>query len=803
MSVQKTCEHCNEPIVISTELKINNTVYLFCCNGCKTVFEILTEKKLDNYYNLRANSDKTQFNPVKQSKSKYEYLDEKEFINNHSKKMKNSYQMSFYIEGVHCLACLWLIEKIHEFDEDILLSKLDMSKSVVEVTISNKGKFSKVAKILETIGYPPHPIIEDLQAEKFKKKETQKQMIKIAVAFFCAGNIMLLSFSIYAGADEDNKIKTFFDFLTLILSIPVLTYSSTSFYSNAITSIKNKIISIDFPIVLALILGSIFSIYNIFNHGTHIYFDSLTTLVFLLLTSRFILKEMQQKGLSASDVSSFFSNISSYRIKDGTQEEVYAKYLKVNDIIKVYPGDTIPSDAQIIKGSTYVNNSLMTGESKPILAKKNDKIYSGSVNIQNEINAKVLKTANSSRLGQILKSVEKGWHSKTDIIRFTDKVSKYFVLSVFTLAILVFLYFLFEKNLETAITRALTLIIITCPCALGLTTPLSLTLTLSRLSRLGIIIKDESIIEKITKAKNIVFDKTGTLTFGNFRISHTEVVQDIGINHDLIAYSLEANSRHPIAESLKKYFKHTAAINDIKLEKLILDDFKEIVGVGPQAYYKNNFYELKSTKRSNLNQTCIGLYKNNILTKVYYLEDSVKEHSSEIIESLQKKSLKTFLLSGDSKSIVQYVGKKVSIPEENIFFELTPEDKKQFIDENPNTIMVGDGANDAIALGSSLVGVAVHGSVDLSLRASDVFMAEGNLKNIDYLVSASFETIKLIKRNLIFSIIYNVFGIILSINGMITPLTAAILMPLSSLTVLLSTFISTKQLRVISKSKTL
>jgi Cu2+-exporting ATPase/Cu+-exporting ATPase len=796
MSNTNKCEHCNEEIIIPSSLILNTKEYLFCCQGCKTVFEILHDKNLQNYYSFREQSEKSSFAPVKTTNTKFEYLDTSEFIDKYSKKTESTYTLSFYLEGIHCLACLWLIEKLPDFIPEVLHSKLNMSKSVVEVTIISGAHFNKVAKQLETLGYPPHPIMESSQIEELKRKEEHLQLIKIAISFFCAGNIMLMTFSVYAGAL--GQIKQYFEVIGCILAIPVVTYCSTSFYRNAFSSLKNKTLSIDFPIVVAMILGSILSLYSAFTDGAHIYFDSLAMLVFLLLTSRYLLKKMQEKGLSASDVSSFFSTLVATRVKNNLEEEVFAKFLEVGDTIVIKAGETIPADATIAKGTSVTNNSLLTGESLPVKVSKGDIVYSGTVNIDSTLIASIDKIAEESKLGSILKTVEKGWNKKTEIIRLTDTISKYFVATVFLSALCTFLYFLFQGDLEAAITRSLTLIIITCPCALGLTTPLSLTLTLSKLAKLGIIIKDESVIEKVTKSKNIVLDKTGTLTHGKFKVFKRNRLKNIE-NIDQIIYTLEERSKHPIAESIKNSIIHSYRKRKETLSALPTQNYQEIIGVGPSAEISDNFYEIKSLDNPSQGMTEVGLFCNSELIEEIYLKDTIKPEITETIIDFQRSGLKPFILSGDNTASVTQVANELDLTKKNCLSNQSPQDKESFIKSHPLSIMVGDGANDAIALTQAWVGIAVHGSVDIALRASNVFMAENNLKNISYLITASHETIYLIKRNLIFSLLYNVVGSMLAILGHISPLTAAILMPLSSFTVLISTLVSTKKLREIGR----
>ena len=784
--MSQKCDHCDQTVIIPIKLEDK----VFCCEGCKTVFQILAANNLGSYYTLREQSGKTGFAPVEITNQKFKYIDHEEFINKYAKREENKLSMSFYLENVHCVACLWLIERLPHFEKGILSTELNMSKSTVEVTVDEDvKKLSEVAKMLETLGYPPHPIMEENQAKIMQRKEDHKDLIRIAISFFCAGNIMMMAFSIYAGAV--GAIKEYFDYISLVLFLPILFYTAIPFYKSAFFSAKNKVVSIDLPIVLALLLGGFLSIYNVFTQGGHVYFDSLATLVFLLLGSRYILKKSQQKGLATSEISNFFTNITSYKLdEEGNETEVFASFLNIDDKIKIYPGDTIPVDGIILIGSSSTNNSLITGEMLPQKVSIGSEVFSGTVNLDSEIIIQVSKSSKDSKLGEILGQVEKGWNKKTEIITLTDTIAKYFVSVVFIIAGIIFTYYAFSGDFYTGTIKALTLVIITCPCALGLATPLSLTLTLSKLAKKGIIVKDELVIEKTNKIKNIFFDKTGTLTNGRFKVTYFENLKEK--DHINILYHLEKKSKHPIAKSIINYLLEEKA--DF-IKEIQLDDYEEILGIGPSAKFKNIRYSIRPIKSVETQATSVGLFIEEELSIKIHLEDSLKPSSKEVIKKLNNLGYNPFILSGDNQTVVSKIANELSIPKCQTFAQVSPLDKQVITEKYEHVMMLGDGANDAISLSQVDVGVAVHGSVDISLRASNVFMTNNDLNLLLDLIIASRETINLIKRNLIFSLIYNILGVTLALLGLISPLLAAILMPLSSLTVLLSTVWGTKHLR--------
>lgn len=801
MENSEKCTHCGEKIVVPSLLKTDEKELMFCCHGCKTVYEILHEKGLEQYYQLRDNAGDGLSGPVIISNDKYLYLDNEEFSNKYSKIIGETRVVKFYLEGIHCVACLWLLEKLPEFVPGVLTSELNMSKSICTVTAKLDTPFSTVAKQFEILGYKPHPVMESSEVEELAKREDRKMLIKIAVAFACAGNVMLLATSIYAGLEE-HGLKEYFRWLNLIISLPVIFFSATPFYQSAWSAIKNKKISIDIPIVVAIILVTLSGTYSLFIGSDHLYFDSITVLVFLLLFARFILKKAQQKGLSATEISSFFANQIAYRPIDSSDqlEPIHAKFLKQHEKIIVPEGENIPVDGLVLEGSSNINTSLLTGESLPEKVSKGSYVYSGTINLDSPITIQVMNSAEDSRLGKILKSVESGWNQKADIVLFADLVAKYFVYIVFTLALVVAVGFSITGDYETGLVRALTLIIITCPCALGLTTPLALTLTLGRLAKSGIIVKNEQIIEKLTKAKEIFLDKTGTLTYGAFQVSKWIDHQKIDTTLDSIIYALEIRSKHPVARAItqhleKKYYENNKIIQPIELE-----DFKEESGKGVSANINGKIYSArKSVKEANPTTTTVGIFVDNQEMLTILLEDQLRDDAIEAINLIKKNNLEPYIISGDNQQTVNDIATKLDLDQTKTHGNISPEQKKDFIQQHPKAIMVGDGANDAIALSNAYIGVAVHGSVDISLRVADIYISKAGVKNLANVIDASYDTLKVIKRNLKFSLVYNLIGATLAIVGYITPLLAAVLMPISSLTVLISTFVSTKRLKQLDK----
>lgn len=780
------CIHCDQDVVTAYYNEDLTKEGPFCCRGCLTVYNVIHSKGLAEYYEIKKNvSFFKKRAPVEIKSAQYSFLDDSDFLKEYSYFSNNNQQtMEFYLEGIHCLACLWIIEKLPDFVPGIVSSKLNMSRSVVSVILKADGKFSRVAYELENLGYRPHPLKMNQDSQKLKTKEERTALLRIGVAGAASGNIMIYAVSLYAGAGPE--YAAVFNLLTVLFAVPVLTYCAFPFYRNSWIALKNKSLSIDVPISLALIMGAVMGVYNMIIGVNENYFDSLTALVFLLLMSRYFLKTIQEIGLGTTDLHFFYQGESVLKVDENnfhSTTEIHPKFIKLHDFLKVAPMQIIPADGVVISGETYLNNSLLTGESELQKVKIDDDVFSGTMNMGNDIIIKVKKINKDTRLGQILRSIENGWGHKSKIIDITNLVSKFFVAIVFILSIALFIWSYKDGNVKHALEQALTLLIVTCPCALAIATPLTFIRTLSKSAQKGIIIKDDAVIEKLARVKNVFIDKTGTITENSLKISSFHILKNsVVAPHDII-HNLEKYSTHPLAVSLKDYIK------PLSLNTLLVSELKEVPGIGVSGIIENHFYEIKN----------YSIYEDHKIICTFEARDTVRRDAKLAIEKLKEHRVNIQILSGDKEEYVQQIAREVGLNSTEYQASMSPEKKSQVIKASEQSLMIGDGANDAIALSYADTGIAVFGAMDISLRAADVYLSLPGLQPVAELITISKETMKVIYRNLVLSLFYNSISVLLAFTGYISPLTAAIIMPLSSLTVLISTLIGTKKLRMIWK----
>ena len=783
-----TCSHCHEPANAPLLVEENPSL-LFCCQGCLTVYNILHQKGLDAYYTIK--NDTGFFKkraPVEVTVSDYSYFDDpvfnKDYIeeNNASEKV-----LEVYLEGIHCLACLWLIENLGKTIPNVKDIKLEMNRSVAIVTINPDGKFSPVLKEFNLIGYKPHPLKKNQNTMDLKRKEERSMLLKIGIAGASSGNIMLYAISLYGGATHE--FIHLFHSLTVVFAVPVLTYCSYPFYESAYKSLKAKSINIDVPISLALLVGSFSGFISYFLGGEDNYFDSLTALVFLLLLSRYALFKIQEKGISTNDLQFAHTTESAFKAIDDNLEEfvtVPVHHLNIGDRVKVKVNDLIPADGKIVRGQSKINNSLLTGESQPLEVREGEDVYSGAINLGHDFIMQVEVTGQQTKLGKILKTVEQGWSLKSPVAQLTNTIAKLFVVVICFLSVVLFMIRLPGSGINSAFLSAMTLLIVTCPCALAIATPLAFYRSLSKAAQNGIIIKSDEALEKIAQVENIFIDKTGTITHGQPHINSFTITENT--KHDIfdVVFNLEANSMHPTAKALMRFVEKSGN----KLNRLAISNYREILGVGIEGQIDGINYAIKENK----------IFAESKVIAHFSLNDSVRSDSLPTLVELKKMKLNLKMLSGDSKAITERIGIQNGFHLSEIYSHCTPESKAAIIADHKKTLMIGDGANDAIAFKHADVGVAVLGAMDISLKACDVYLTNPGLVPLRNLIVLSQETMKVIKRNLVLSLLYNSLSVIATFAGVISPLVAAIIMPVSSLTVAVSVLIGTKKLRTLWKS---
>lgn len=752
------------------------------------VYGLIQDQGLAEYYQIREAQPPSCPVPAQVSDSNYDFYDQPEFL---KKISPDGISIRFFLEGLNCTACLWLLERLPSFCPEIDFSRVNMAESTVEVHRKADASVAAIARTLNRLGYRPHALKNDQNSSGFQLKQRRQDLIRIGTAGALTGNIMILAVSLYGGAD--GTLADQFRWLSGLLAFPVLTYCAWPFYRSAFSSLRARHLNLDVPIVAAIFAGIITSLWGLISSASEVYFDSLSMLVFLLLSSRFLLREIQNRQAGTGNLEDELLLGTVQRVHENARlEKVSSLLLKAGDCIYFDNESLIPADGIIVSGTATIDASVLTGESQPLTLHKGSKVEAGCRSLFGEWCLQVVNPPAQTRIAQILKEAEKSAQDKSQFVRFADTVSNWFITLVFLSAAALFIYF-FNTNPQEGMTRALALIIVTCPCVFGIAIPLSMSLAIRAAARKGILIKNGDAIERLWKIKTLYFDKTGTLTTGKMAVVS---IQSSHESYLEIALGLEKSQQHPVARSL------TQALEKQGVVPREMNSVSALPRGGVQGEIDGFHYSISSLEPSANEDnsdgsflSSFGLYQDNTLVARFHLADQPRQESLGVLADLRSKSFSTKILSGDQKQVVENCAQCLGFSNDDCYSQISPEGKAEIISSaKESSAMIGDGANDASALAAAGVGIAVCGSLDVSLKAADIYLTRPSLNSLTQIFEMARMTKSAIRRNLIFSASFNLISGALAIFGLMTPLWAAVLMPLSSLTVLLSSLWTGKKI---------
>jgi len=737
----------------------------FCCAGCAEVHELLLSRGLGHFYRLQKENAFLPPRPVK--KKPLPTLVAREF---------SVGRRRFYLEGIHCLGCLWLLEKLPELEPGILEARLDVAHQILEVELDEaRTSWTEVLTWISRLGYSARPLDESDTFLSLRKKDRIASLSRLGVAAFCTGNVMLLSVSIYAGAGE--RWSRHFGLLSAALAVPVLTYSAWPLYRAALLPLKHGRVSIDLAIVLALVSGILMSAWSLARGSSDaIYFDSMSMLVFLLLASRAFLQQMKESLAEESPALAFEGEEYYLRVLGEEKKSVAADDLVPGDRFELTEGQALPVDSTLFDcQEAFFDLSLLTGESAPVKYLRGDQVEAGSRLTSKEASFLANAPASESRLAKILAQIRAYELHRSPAVEFADRMGRRFVLVVLALCALL----LFWKPDAEGLSRALALAIVTCPCVLAFAIPLTLTRALQRMAKAGILFRDAGKLEALASIRNIFFDKTGTLTTGEFRMLEWEPVSGDQEEARAAAFALETGANHPVGKAIARFLDRQKKSGS---DALPLADFREVPGEGAEGSIGGNFWKLSRSKRpATPGHNKVALTKNGICIAELTLGDAIREEAAQVMDCLAKEGYQLQLLSGDSSTNAGATALATGI--QKWHGGMKPEQKAELVSGFRNSLMVGDGANDAVAFRAASVSVAMQGAVELSLRHCDVLLTRPGLSSLPLALHLAQKTMRLVKTNFTFTLAYNLLAGALAISGNMSPLLAALLMPLSALTV--------------------
>lgn len=745
------CRHCGTPSPDGA---------VFCCVGCEAVWFALEDGGLQNFYELRGSAAQPVAAPQpRRFEPAGEVLPD------------GTLCATVGVDGTHCAGCVWLVERMPAMVNGVVEARLNLGRGRLQVRWHpDASDFAAVDDWLRRFGYSAYPL--DAGRGAAQRAAERDALVRVGVSWALAANVMLLMIALYAGLDQQGDVGlwTAARWLAMGLSGVSLAYGGREFFHRAWSSLRARArISVDLPVALGLGVGWIYSAWATVRGVGEVWFDSVAVLVAALLTARWLHARGLRVASDAMDRLAAVLPRTARRLVDGVAEVVDAAALTIGDLVEVRTGDVVPADGEIVEGAGSLDRSLLTGESEPVAAAIGQRVWAGETNARGRFVVRAAAIGDATRFGRLARFIADDEGPRAPVVQLADRLASWFVVAILGGAVVTAIVAAWFAPAEVA-PRVVALLVVSCPCALGMATPLAFTVALGRAAKRGIFVRGDGVFEALRRIDTIVLDKTGTLTVGAMRI--VDVAGDPSVMR--LAAAVERYSVHPIAAAFADWDDGTDVTS-----------FDERPGVGVSALVEGVSVEVRRGRHAGVEVAVDGVTRATVT-----LGDALRPEARDFVQRLRQRGVDVWLASGDHTEIVRGVAARVGISTDRVQAMQTPEDKlalvQSLLDAGRTVAMVGDGVNDSASLRAASVGIAMHGGVDLNALAGDVQLGRAGLRPIEELFDVADDAIGTVRRNLGFSAGYNVLAIAAAIAGLVSPLGAAIAMPLSSVTVVAS-----------------
>jgi Cu2+-exporting ATPase len=797
-----SCYHCGldlrpEPSFIAV---IGDVEKGFCCLGCQCVCQAIHDAGLSSFYRKTPEAQRLTRPSTDFESDNVSFYDLAEVQADCVTQLNGLSYIDLLVESIHCAACVWLIEKSLNKIVGIESAEANLTTKRIKVVWQPQQlKLSTIFSQLLKVGYKAIPFDSDI-AEQQEVKSHRSLLYRMAFAGFAMMNMLWVSVALYSGADQ-GEFKNWFYWISFIIATPTLLYSGYPFLKQAIKGLSQSQLTMDLPIAIGATVTYGYSSYILMstNSQGHIYFDTVVNFLFVILLGRYIEAAARRKALLGTHHLMTLQPKLANLFNDGQSRSTSIKRVKIGDQVLVMPGDRVPVDGKIIEGESAVDESMLTGESIPIIKAAGDSVIAGSINAEGALTVEVEQVSTQTALAKMMVLMTQAQQNKAPIQALADKIVPWFVLITLSLAVITYLLW-YQTDFEKALLAATSVLIITCPCALGLATPMSIAVATGVAAKAGIILKKGSALEQLSKVDSVMFDKTGTLTQGKL------VMMDIWVSGTMneerllqITASIESYSEHPVAKAV------VAAARGKKLPLEFVSNIKVYPGRGISADIKQRHYLIGTAvylqeqaielgqKWLEISQKCeqqaistIFIVEDNEVSGMMGFRDKLRLDAELTIDSLQKDGLDLIVLSGDRQGVVETIAETLGLLKYQA--ELLPAQKVKAINDRQQqgatVAMVGDGINDAAALIQADVGIALASGTGIAVEGADIVLSQNKLAALLTAKQLADKTIRVIKQNMAVSLTYNIIMVPLAMMALINPLVAAITMPISSLLVI-------------------
>lgn len=792
-TVDAGCTHCGLPVVGARVAA--GAVPRFCCGGCEAAHGLIVEHGLGAYYELR-DDEAPGATRLGQAAVDYADFDRPEFLERYAHSDDGARTVTLALEGIHCAACVWLLENLPRLCEGAQRARVDWTQRTITVTWRDDAtSLSKIAGAIDRLGYRPHPLRGDIRAD-IEQRQERELLTRLAVAGAAAGNNMLIAGALYLGLGSymSAPVHGFLRLASCIVGLVAILGPGRVFFTGAWAAARARVPHMDLPIALGLGAGALAGVWHTIRGTGEIYFDTLSVLVFLLLLGRWVQYRQQRRAASSVSLLARMTPRVAHRVVDGRVVDVPSEVLQPGDTIEVRATETFPADGRVVAGTSTMDQSLLTGESRPVALGTDGEATAGAVNLSAAIRLRVEATGTDTRIGKVLHMVEHAASDRPRLVALADRIGARFVVAVVVLATLTGVAWA-TVTPAVALDRAITLLIVACPCALALATPLTLAVALGRAARRRILIKGADVLERLAEPGTMWLDKTGTLTQG-----HVHVRGVVGPEHvrPLVA-ALERQSAHPAALALASAFDDpsVATLRVAGVEQSAGGGIRGTVdghdvAVGNEGFVRRTAAAIAVSLREAAERfvddggSPVFVAVDGVVVMVAAVGDRLRDDARATVQALQAEGFEVGILSGDHPHLVAAAGRELGLDPARCHGGLTPEDKVAFVRRAAKrgpVVMVGDGVNDSAALAAADVSIATRDGAEASLQAAAVYLGQPGLSGVLQLLHLSQRALTTIRRTFGVSLAYNVVCVGLAMAGVITPLWAAVLMPLSSLSV--------------------